>query len=1021
MTGHHFISYSAADGREFARRLADALLIGPPSTPVWLFERQLEPGRDWDAQLAEAIAACESLVFCMTRDSVRDPCTCKQEWTHALSYKKPITPLLVEREARLPFRLNTRQYIDFTGDFEAAMARLRRHLEWLASPAGALQAMKDRLADAERDLSRATDLTQIARIQDDMDLLRKQIAEQERIVADPQGAARRVEESIAAGLERERKPEKPVGGEARTKFINPPPGVAPTYFQDRYEENKLVAQFLRDESCRLMTVVGRAGIGKTAMVCRLLKALESGRLPDDLGAMSVSGIVYLSARGTRQVSVPNLFADLCKLLPEETARELDALYKNPQASAEAKFGALLTAFPGNEQPQLAAPTLVLLDNFEDVIDPETHDVQDGELDEALRALLRLPHHTVKVILTTRIAPRALALVEPGRQFTLHLDEGLDSPYAENILREMDADGKVGLKHAPDALLAEARERTLGYPRALEALYAILSADRHTSLREVLDSAEHMLPENVVEALVGEAFNRLDPNAQRVMQALAVYNRPVTPAAVDYVLQPYLPGINSAPVLNRLVNMQFARREAGHYYLHPVDRAYAFARVPKGEESDRYEAGAPLYTQFALLHRGAEYFKQARKPRESWKRIDDLAPQLAEFDLRCAGGDYDTAADALLEIDGEYLLLWGHYRLMAEMHERLQGKLADPTLKRISIGNLGTVYRNMGQAQKAIVCYEQALASAREMKDRQGEGAWLMGVGNCYGDLGQPARAIDYYEQSLVIAREIGDRPGEGGDLGNLGNLGGRYAELGQAARATDYYELALAIDREIGNRRSEGVALGNLAKVLIDKGRYDDAIQRAMESIKIGEEISSSNSFNNSTLALAYLYAGDLPGARAAAETARRYDEPQNNHYALALLGVIALQQGDRAAAQEAFTAALAQADALLALTAQNFAALDSKGLALAGLALCENLVGAGPALVGAGLALVGAGLVPAPGADTRPAPTQAAIAAYRAERAINKDAGIVGRVLRLLDALASAHPQGAEVLSAVRAAAAGE
>ena len=569
MTGHHFISYSTADATDFALRLYTELVAGTPSIPSWLDKRHLVDGRDWDTQLAEAIRDCASLIFVMTRDGVDDTCTCKAEWTRALRYKKPITPILLHRDAELPFRLGSRQYIDFSGAFEPALERLRKHLLWLASPAGELQAMKDRLADAQRDLRRASDPTEQARIQDDMDLLRKQIAEQERVVADPQGAARRVEESIAAGLERERKPEKPVGGEARTKFINPPPGVAPTYFQDRYEENKLVAQFLRDESCRLMTVVGRAGIGKTAMVCRLLKALESGRLPDDLGEMSVSGIVYLSARGTRQVSVPNLFADLCKLLPEETARELDALYKNPQASAEAKFGALLAAFPGNEQPQPVAPTLVLLDNFEDVIDPETHDVKDGELDEALRALLRLPHHTVKVILTTRIAPRALALVEPGRQFTLHLDEGLDSPFAENILREMDADGKVGLKGAPDALLAEARERTLGYPRALEALYAILSADRHTSLREILDAPvgavrEPPLPENVVEALVGEAFNRLDPNAQRVMQALAVYNRPVTPAAVDYVLQPYLPGINSAPVLNRLVNMQFARREAGHY-------------------------------------------------------------------------------------------------------------------------------------------------------------------------------------------------------------------------------------------------------------------------------------------------------------------------------------------------------------------------------------------------------------------------------------------------------------------------
>ena len=97
------------------------------------------------------------------------------------------------------------------------------------------------------------------------------------------------------------------------------------------------------------------------------------------------------------------------------------------------------------------------------------------------------------------------------------------------------------------------------------------------LEEVL---EIPLPDHVVEKLVGEAFSRLDPTAQKVMQALAVYARPVTPAAVDYLLQPYFPGINSAPVLNRLVTMHFARREVGRTYLHPVDREYAFVKFQK---------------------------------------------------------------------------------------------------------------------------------------------------------------------------------------------------------------------------------------------------------------------------------------------------------------------------------------------------------------------------------------------------------------------------------------------------------
>ncbi|MCP4256134.1 MAG: hypothetical protein GY774_01245 [Planctomycetes bacterium] len=47
--------------------------------------------------------------------------------------------------------------------------------------------------------------------------------------------------------------------------------------------------------------------------------------------------------------------------------------------------------------------------------------------------------------------------------------------------------------------------------------------------------------------------------------------------------------------------------------------------------------------------------------------------MAEFELRCSGEDFDTAAGVLLEIDFYYLLLWGHYRTMAMLHERLQGR------------------------------------------------------------------------------------------------------------------------------------------------------------------------------------------------------------------------------------------------------------------------------------------------------------------------------------------------------------
>ena len=143
-------------------------------------------------------------------------------------------------------------------------------------------------------------------------------------------------------------------------------------------------------------------------------------------------------------------------------------------------------------------------------------------------------------------PRELLLAQPGRSKRLDLDEGLPVSEAITVLRAMDADGARGLRDAPPELLASACELTRGFPRALEALVAILAADRDASLPGLLATAGKVLPDKIVEVLVGEAFERLDPLGQQVMQALAIYAAPVPSVAIDYLLQPFQPAIDSAP-------------------------------------------------------------------------------------------------------------------------------------------------------------------------------------------------------------------------------------------------------------------------------------------------------------------------------------------------------------------------------------------------------------------------------------------------------------------------------------------
>ncbi len=567
------------------------------------------------------------MLFVMSGDSTKPSSNCKQELLFALSYKKPIVPILIQNGVEQPFLLGSREWIDFTDEFKAGTAKLRKFIKRLDEPEGILDMLKIRLFDAEHILCRAKSNAEENRIKAELEELNAQIQVQEKIAANPKAAQEQTKKNIEAGLERERQPEKPVAGKTSTRFINPPPGIALTYYQDRLVEEKEIVKFLENDAQRLLTIVGRAGVGKTAMVCRLLKALERGELPDDLGKMKADGIVYLSETGSHRVNFANVLADLSKLLPpsEETAERLEGIYKNPQTSTGDKMRALLDAFPSGR-------VILLLDNFETLIQAESLSLRDSELSDALNELLCGQHHAVKAVITTRIALRDLAVCEPGRQHYLSLDEGLESPYAENVLREMDADGRVGLKTAPDALLNKAREKTRGYPRALEALYAILSVDRYTTLEELLEIS---LPDEVVQKLVGEAFNRLDPSAQKVMRALAVYNRPVSPAAIDYLLQPHLPSIDSALALYRLVNMHFARREAGRYYLHPADKEYAFSIIPEKdlttkdtkvtkesqEESLRSSRASRLnaFTQHDLLNRAADYFAQAARGMEKTGR------------------------------------------------------------------------------------------------------------------------------------------------------------------------------------------------------------------------------------------------------------------------------------------------------------------------------------------------------------------------------------------------------------------
>lgn len=703
----------------------------------------------------------------------------------------------------------------------------------------------------------------------------------ERSLRELAGTRRR----ISSGIQREgasRRPEP-------SKFVNPPPAVAPTWFQGRKVETQLLARYVADPGIRVVSVVGRGGIGKTAMVCRLLKGLEAGRIPDMADGsfpMSAGGIVHLSHSGAHKVDYPSLITGLLSLLTAEEAQSLRRRYQDSKHSAADMMLALLEAFPAGE------PVIVLLDGFDAVVDGEREILAEHALHEALVTVLTAPAHAVTVIATTRVTPTGLLKVEPARQRQLPIEEGLGSPDAETVLRRLDDDGRLGLRDAPAELLNGLRLLTRGFPRALEAVKAILDGDNTLTPQDLLDRTGRLPEDQVIQVLVSEAYDLLDASARQVMQALAVYPEPVSDVGVDFLLRPVNPTTDSARILARLVRRRLARFQDRRYSLHPIDRDYARSRIPPGPKGDFPAA----FTLTGLQARAADFYSQLRTPPESWRTLEDVRPQLAEFHLRCDAGDYDTAATVLHDIEGEYLRVWGHIRILIDLHRRIHQRITDSVLASYHLCDMGLCHYRLGEYRQAVDLLTQAATIARDTGDHQLERTALGNLGNCHNCLGYYQKAIDLQTSALAIARAVGNPGAEGVALECLGSC---RSNQGEYRQAIDLLAKANTIACGIGDRNLEGIGLGALGKCYYCLGDYLKSAELHTSALLIAREVGNRQIEGEELgyLGLCRLAFGDYEQAmnllgqalEIAREVGDRYDEANELNY----LGRAQLALGD--------------------------------------------------------------------------------------------------------------------------------
>jgi tetratricopeptide (TPR) repeat protein len=651
---------------------------------------------------------------------------------------------------------------------------------------------------------------------------------------------------------------------------------------------------LSEESVRLISIVGRGGMGKTALACRVLADLEQGVLPvpGEDREITVDGILYLNARSTG-LSLDRIYADVGRMVDEPAADRLKARWTNPDTPLAAKIECLLQAMQGGLY-------LILLDNLEDYF-TEGHIIGEDGLRTLIECCLTKPTGA-RWILTSR---EQVNVVGAGLHNVrvIPLLEGLPEDESVSLLRDLDPQGELYLRHAAEADLRRAARSTSGIPRALEIVAGILHRDPTTTLGHLLGSRA-LFGEQVVERLVAEGYRRLKEDERRVMEALAVLDRPVKEDAIAYLLAPWSPELDVRHSLRELANSYFARanRTTQEYSLHPLDCDYARGWLPEDAEQG-------IYGRQSLELRAADFYSGLRKPENEWNSIEDLSPQLFEFEHRVRAKDYEGACRLLRSIESDYLSLWGHNSQLVELHKALRSHLVDPVLRAENASGLGLAYFYLGQTRLAITLYEQALPLFQRVGDRENEYTVLGRLGRAYRTLGEFEEAIAFHTQALGIARELGD--GQAAAM-LLDRLGVAYRRLGQIQQAREQFEKALNIARETGDQRGETRYLGNLGSVYRELGKPGQAEQYHRKAIVAVQEMGyrREEAIWTGSLGLDYRAQGRSEEAFATLEhavsIAHELGDRRNEGLFLGRLGILCWHRGYNRSAVRYCTRALA-------------------------------------------------------------------------------------------------------------------
>jgi len=153
----------------------------------------------------------------------------------------------------------------------------------------------------------------------------------------------------------------------------------------------------------------------------------------------------------------------------------------------------------------------------------------------------------------------------------------------------------------------------------------------------------------------------------------------------------------------------------------------------------------------------------------------------------------------------------------------------------TLNNTGLVFAALGEWDRALQLYEQALEISERIGYIHGTAQTLNNVGLAYAakDLRDPATRS--YERCLDLTAQIGDELGTAQTICNLGLL---HANAGETEQAIQKCEESLRMLKQLGELSSASRVLGNLSLIFAASRDWERACQSLVEVATVTPQVN---------------------------------------------------------------------------------------------------------------------------------------------------------------------------------------